>query len=445
MSLFVTTELLEGVVTIRFIYDLREDYLIKMEKQTMDFKKNLVFLVAFVAVLAVSLGTVSAFATIGSVDVNGVRNAGNTDIAAFAGETIPVRVTFGATENAEDVRIKAWLSGSSENSYVSGKFDVIDNKTYSRLLSVTIPFNIDVDESLTLYVLVENQDGVADSVEIDLTAERESYLVEILDIAMNPTVSAGNSLVADVVLKNRGRQFAEDTFVRVTIPALGVEKRLYFGDISPEDEPFSENPFVTTGFDRLSDEDAAARRLVVPVPQNTPAGIYTIQFEAFNADSSTTVTKKIAVVSNNADSRVVSSSTSKTFDARSSGSYAVTVVNSGSQSKVYDVSFETPSGLTLRADNSVFAVPAGSSKTVNVEAMADKAGAYTFIVNVNSNGELVQAESFEAKVNGKNGSSNATVVLTVILAIIFIVLLVVLIVLLTRKPSNKDEFGESYY
>ncbi|MBI3333951.1 hypothetical protein HYZ97_00495 [Candidatus Pacearchaeota archaeon] len=400
----------------------------------MEFKKNLVSLVAVFAVFALLASTVSAFATITSVEVSGVEGInGSANIAAFAGQTLPVRVIFTAQSNASDVRVKAWISGDRDYSAASERFDVIAGNTYSRLMAVNVPFDIDPSESMTLQISVESQTVEIRS-QVALRTQRESYIVEILDAVLDPTVTAGDNLAVDVILKNRGRQTAEDTFVRVSIPALSIERRAYFGDLTPVDQA---NP---------DKEDASERRMLISIPAGTPAGIYTVTLEAYNADSTTTVSKKIAVVGASGDSRVVASATTKTFGLDETGVYTVTLVNTGSRVRVYDVSFDAPSGLMLEADESVFAVPAGTSKSIKVNAEADKAGAYTFVVNVNSDGELVKRESFVANVEGtKRSAANATVVLTVVLAIIFVVLLVVLIVLLTRKPQKTEEFGESYY
>ncbi len=412
----------------------------------MTYTKHLVSLVAVLALAVFLASSVSAFASITNVEVSGVDAVvgganTNANISAFAGQTLPVRVIFTATSNASDARVKVWISGDRDYSVSSERFDVLAGGTYSKLMSVQVPFDIDPEEALKLEVSVESKNnGEVSRKQVALAAQRESYLVEILDVSLNPNVKAGENLAVDVVLKNRGRQDAQDTFVRATIPTLNVERKAYFGDLTPIDQPIRAG-----STDRLNKEDAAAGRMYLPIPANTPAGIYVVQFEAFNADSSTTVTKKIAVVGAESDSVVVSPVTSKNIAVGESGMYAVTVVNSGNKVRVYDVGFEAPSGLTLEADEPVFAVPSGASKTIKVTASADKAGKYTFVANINADGELVKKESFVANVEGASKSSNATVVLTVVLAIVFVVLLVVLIVLLTKKPQKTEEFGESYY
>ena len=186
------------------------------------------------------------------------------------------------------------------------------------------------------------------------------------------------------------------------------------------------------------------------VPSNTPAGIYTVQFDVFNEDTTTTVTKKVSVVSSGSNSMVVAPSSEKKFSIGETATYSITVVNSGNKIKLYTLGFDAPTEISVEADETVFAVPAGSSKTVQVKATASEAGKYNFAVSINSDGELVKVENFMANVEGTAKASagktgNATIVLTVVLAIIFVVLLVVLIVLLTRKPQKSEEFGESYY
>ena len=76
---------------------------------------HLVYLVAVLAVALISLSVVSAsFADITSVEVNGVEGIGAGSIAAFAGETIPVRVIFQANADSNDTRLKVWISGNRD-------------------------------------------------------------------------------------------------------------------------------------------------------------------------------------------------------------------------------------------------------------------------------------------------------------------------------------------
>ncbi|MDO8459997.1 MAG: hypothetical protein Q7S74_02720 [Nanoarchaeota archaeon] len=406
-------------------------------------KNFFVFLVTalVLAALAVQIVSASTFGTIMSVEVDGVTVGTTTHLATFAGQSVPVQVVFNATADAQDVRVKAWISGDQGLAVSSDRFDVIAGNMYSKRFLVRMPTNIDPSEQLTLTIRLESENaGTADQIEIPLTVERESYLVEILDVTMDSKIGAGDTLPIDVVLKNRGRHFADDTFVKVQIPELGLETKAYFSDLSPVDQ----------GGNVVDKQDAAERRLLLRIPSDAPAGLYTVEFEAFNADSSTNFEKKLLVTGAEAETMVVAPSTSKTFTTDKSGSYSITLVNKGNTVRVYELSVDAPSDLSVDISEPVVVIPAGSSRSIKIDASSTKAGKYTFTVNANSDSKTLQSTSYTANVVESSGkttviTSNTTVLLTVILAIVFIVLLVVLIVLLTRKPQKSEEFGESYY
>ena len=228
---------------------------------------------------------------------------------------------------------------------------------------------------------------------------------------------------------------AKDLYEKDFYAILGVEKKAYFGDMSAVDQS---NP---------DKEDAVERRMTLSLPSNAPTGVYLVEIEAYNADSTSKVTKKVAIVGGADSSSVfVSSSTSKSFGVGETVEYSLTLVNSGSNIRVYELVSEASSALSVDVAEQVVAVPAGASKTVKVEVTSSKEGKNAFAVNVYSDGEFVKKYNFLAdNTSGSKGFTTSTTVLTVILAIIFVVLLVVLIVLLTRKPEKTEEFGESYY
>jgi hypothetical protein len=421
-------------------------FLIKYKMKTMTSKKMLVSFLAMFALVVLSIVSVSAasFGTISGLEVAEVDANAAQPIAVFAGDTIPVRVFFESSDDAEDVRVKAWITGEREFAVVTERFDVIAGNTYSRLLAVKVPSTLDeedLDEALELVVVVENKnDGEADEFTVDLTLQRESYVVEILDVDMVNEVSAGDVLAVDVILKNRGRQFAEDTFVVVRIPALEIEDRAYFGDLSPQDEP------IVNGRQLRNEDDSGERRLFLRIPSSVPAGVYVVEVDAFNDDSVTTVTRKVAISGSEDTTMVVAPVHSKTFDAGQTVEYSMVLVNSGSRLSIFELVVESPASLNVQMDEPIAVVPAGSSKTVKFLVTADKIGTHNFAVNVHSGAELIQRESFTANVQGNDiVAGSPTVLLTVVLAVIFIVLLIVLIVLLTRKPERSEEFGESYY
>ena len=338
---------------------------------------NKISLVSLVAIFALAISLIaSASAFVPTVEVSGVSN---DNIAVFAGQTIPVRIIFTADSNANDTRVKVWISGESAYAVSTDRFDVIDGKTYSKLLSVQIPSKVDPSEDLKLEVLVESRNsGELGAETISLSAQRESYALDVLDAIMDSEVKAGSTLTVDLVLKNVGRQLSEDTFVKVRIPALGIEKKAYFGDLSAVDQS---NP---------DKEDAAEKMMTLSIPSNAPAGVYLVEIEAYDADSTATATKKVSITGGAGDSSVfVASANSKTFAVGEKAEYSLTLVNSGDKIRVFELVPETSSTLAVDLSDQTVVVPAGQSKTVTLDATASKEGKYDFAVNIYSDSELV--------------------------------------------------------
>ncbi len=405
-------------------------------------KPILVSLIAVIALVAVvSFATANSLdielinVEIDGVDVSGVLHGGSIDVAAFNEGTLPVEVTFTANERASDVIVTAWIGGSRSLGDETSEFEIFNGSTYHKEIDVKVPSDVDPTEEFTLYVRFESEDAGSFERSFNIRAQRESYDLRILSVDFDRTVNAGDTIAMDIVLKNRGFNRLDDSFVRVRIPELGVEKRAYFGDLTPEDDEKDEDK-----------EDAVLGRLYVTIPSSAEAGIYNVEVETFNSDSSDKVTETLAVSASSAQSRVLVPIRTKEVSRNSEVSYDLILVNSGSRIAVYELSAESVEGLSVRVDEPVATVGAGSSKTVRVTAMATSTGTKSFAVNVYSNGMLVERVPLTADVTGAGISGNSAVILTVVLAIVFVVLLVILIVLLTKKPEKTtEEFGESYY
>jgi len=409
--------------------------------------ENRNILVLFVAIAAVvfSMASVSAFADIQSVTVSGIDYSNPDNVPStgvFAGETLPIRVNFLGDGNQDEVRIVARLIGGT-GFEATDRFDVLDGQIYTRLINFELPSDLDDDREQDFFIEItieSDSAGEGDSVLIPLQVQRESFQLEILAIEAsdNNRVQAGKTLGLNVVVKNRGRQEARDTFVRATIPELGISKTVFFGDLSAQDEG---NP----GPDKFDTEE---RRLFLNIPNEATPGIYNVEIETFNDDSITKATKKIVVVGATEGSGVFASSQTKSFAVNELETFSLTLVNSGDTIQVYQLATETSGDVSAKLDSSIVAVPAGTSKTVMIEVSSSEEGTHAFAVNVQTmDGDLIKRETFTANVEGRSsvGTGSAAVVLTIVLAVIFVVLLVVLIVLLTRKPGKNEEFGESYY
>ena len=357
-------------------------------------------------------------------------------VAVLAGDKVSVKVTFTALENDTDVTFEAELEGEKvKTSAMSPVFDIESGKTYSKTVLVDVPFELkdDLSDNLMLNLELDGKDHKTEISDIEVRVQRPSYNPEVKSVTVDQSVRAGSTFPVDIVLKNMGYNDLDDIYVTVTVVELGLSKETYFGDLVP---------IETCDDDDCDKEDTVAGRLYLSVPYDAAAGTYTLNVRV-QADSGVDMTGKTnLVVSNDFAETVIVSSTSKTVEAGESAVYSLLLVNPTDQVVVYTLT--TDGDLSASLSENVVAVPAGSSKTVEVTASAEEAGKYAFTVNVLSNGELAKTVALNLEAEG-NSAIDPIVILTIVLAIVFVVLLVVLIVLISKKPAKAEEFGESYY
>ncbi|MEK6875496.1 MAG: hypothetical protein AABX30_02330 [Nanoarchaeota archaeon] len=384
------------------------------------------------------------------VMVDGV--AVGSDFAVVTDDTVSVKVVFTSDVNASDIKIKAEIEGQKKDvEEITAPFDVETGKRYSKTLNIKIPSELkdDLSDDYTLNIRIYNKDYSTDvesvtlSESVTLRVQREPYNVNVMSVSTSQNIEAGQTLPVDIVLKNVGYNELDDLYVTLSIQALGAERTGYFGDLV-ELEDLRDNSGERVYDD--DEEDTVSGRIYLEIPENAKAGTYTLEVEVSNDDLKENAVKEIKVANAFSGSNVIASVTSKTVAAGEDAEYSILIVNPTSKLKVYRVVPETSADLSVNVDETVIAVPAGSSKTVKVTANSATEGTYNFNVAVFAGEELVNQVALSAKVEGsKTVASNPIVVLTIVLAIIFIVLLVVLIVLLGKKPEKSEELSESYY
>jgi uncharacterized membrane protein len=394
------------------------------------------FLIGFVAALAIlMIGFASAgdliYTSTLSTTFNDVVLGSGVTMAGITGEYVPVRTTFRANDDAEDVRVKVWMDGHRDNiEDETSRFDLVAGSTYTKLLQLSLPDDLkDTTKEFTLHVSISNSNGY-DSTEYTVRMQRESYNFDVLSMDYPNTVAGGDIVPVSVVIENIGMQDLENGYVIVSIDELGVSAKGFFGDLVA----------VEDCSDDCDDEDSVQKTVYIKVPQNTEAGVYTINAEVYNKDARTVATGLIRV-DGSASTTVIAGMKSQDMKAGETKTFDLIVVNSGDDVGIYNIQTVSGSNLEVSAPSVVTVGPDSSSTvpvTVTVSRDAD-VGAYTFTVDVN--GEQVV---FGANVTGSSVSTSV-VALTVILVIIFLVLLVVLIVLLTRREQPVEEVETSYY
>jgi hypothetical protein len=394
--------------------------------------KQKTFWVSFLVIASVFvlMNFASANVNFSSVKVNGIEtnNVSGVTAAVTAGNSVPIVVTFNATTTESNVWLRAELQGV--NGDVQSQVfvgNIIAGQTYTESLTLVAPSDIgDVqNSSINLVLTAWNGDFQSPQKIISLGEQRQSYNVGIMQLSTVDSANAGSLLPVNVVLKNTGYSDLSDVYVTVSVPALGLQRTAYFGDLT--------NP--------SSNNDTTGGTIYVQLPYNATPGTYTVQAEVRSSYLDTIATDTF-VINNEFQSNVIADNSQQTSNIGQTVTYNLEVVNPTTNIQVYQIVPQVTSGVAISTD-SIVTVPAGSSKTVSLTAQANSAGNYNMTVNVFSGGQLTG--NAELGLNAQGGVSNPVIILTIVLAIIFVVLLVVLLVLVTKKPKKQEGFNESYY
>ena len=405
----------------------------------MNTKNLLVSLMMLVgAMFFIASVSAAPLATVTNVEVDGLAVASTP--AIVVGNSVNIRVDFSSLVNISDVTVKATLEGNKKDVVSqTSSFDVETGQSYSRVLKLDVPFDLKdkLSDTATLRVRIKGAGGFSTETVYTLRVQRNSYSADIISVSVPQTVKAGELIPVDVVVKNLGYNNLNNLFVTAGITGLNVERTSFFGDIVAVecDKTSTSVQNYNVNITRKCNEDVkdtASGRLFVQIPYDAKSGVYSLNVKAGNEDSASSKTVQITV-----------------DNAFSLGNFIVSgnqllVVNPTNEVVVYRLIPQSANGVSVSVSDNVVAVPAGSSKSVTVDATSSVAGTQTYAVGVYSaDGKLLDTVNFNTVSSAKNASS-PVIVLTVILAIIFVILLVVLMVLIGKKPE-KEEFGESYY
>lgn len=403
---------------------------------------TLLFSVAFVSSTCCMNNTYSGddIADITSIEVDGLY-ALNNDVSVIAGDTASFSVYFTAAQYASDVRIEVELEGDDVDvDSKTSRFDIECGYKYQKRLTMKIPQELEdeVSSNFNVEVTIWNGDYKTTQ-EFTLLIQRPTYSADVMAITADQSVDAGDALPVDVVIKNNGYNKLDDVYVKLSIPGLGLEKTVYYGDIVAR-ECYDEE-----GYCDEDDEDYSEKHFYLNIPYDAKSGSYELVAQVLNDDLDMEESVQVVVNNEFSESNVIVEASSKSFATNKDAEYFITIANPTDKLKVYKVVAESTTGLSTTVDTSVVAVPAGSSKTVKITANAESQGDYDFKVNIYSGDTLISTTALNANVSGSSFTTSSTALITIILAIIFLVLLVILIVLLGKKPEKQEEFGESYY
>jgi len=402
------------------------------------------------------------YVCITEIEVNGVSFAWDEidqAVALSVSESVPVEVKFIALGDEDDdtrravtdVRMKVYLEGFKEDiEDESARFHILEGNTYVKRFTLKMPSTMDLDdlteESVSLNIRVSARGEDSLEVWVPLEVQRDFQSLNILSVEADEVVTAGDQVAVNVVVENNGFERLDEVFVKVSVPSLGITKKVFVGDLESHRDDFDDNI-----------NDARERVVYLAIPRDAAPGNYEVTVEAYNYDASVKETARLVV--RGVEARVVPPVTAKTVAPGDETTFDVVLVNPSDRMVVYTLIPQSTEGLYVEATEPLVSVNADSSRTVKIRVVTNddvEEGTHVVMVRAISESGIAQDISFnvnvrengEPKENGKpeNGiTASPTVILTVVLVIVFVVLLIILIVLLTRRQTESEELGETSY
>ncbi len=355
--------------------------------------------------------------------------------AVIAGEKIAVKVIFVADEDDTDVTLEMTLKGKKvKTEAISSVFDVEKGKSYTKTLLIEVPYELkdEVSDEVTLSIEIDGKKHKTVFPDYSLRVQRPSYNAAVKSVTVPSSISAGQTIPVEIVLKNTGYNKLDDVYVTVEVLGTSISQGpKWFSDLVP----------VEVCSKDCEKEDTVYGKLDLNIPYNLPQGTYTLQVTVVSEDNEFVETKRISI-NNDYQETVLGLITGNVVSVGKEAVYEFLIVNPTDNVMVYNIVTESSTIVTSAPSESIVVVPAGSSKTVKVYASANKEGTYKFDVTILNKNEVVNKLSFDLEAERK---TNAMVLLTIALALILLVLVVIAIVLLGKRPSKTEDFGESYY
>lgn len=197
----------------------------------MNMKKYMsVFLVLVALLLGSSL--VAADFTFDEVEVDNIDVLSNV-VSVDAGDSIDVDVRVSSDVNADDVRVKVWITGYEYGDLEdkSNEFDMTANVMYTKSLTLEIPEDMEEDDYTLKIEVYDRNDEERETATIQI--ERAKHKLSILDVLFDKTVDAGDDLDVEVRVENIGSSKEED--IKVIVQAFGDKDSVYIDELVTED------------------------------------------------------------------------------------------------------------------------------------------------------------------------------------------------------------------
>ncbi len=244
---------------------------------TILFSVLLVLSAVLVAADSVPMNIVKAKIDDTTIEPFGVNNKLNIE----RDQDFELKLEFFALHDAKDVEIRAFVSGYEFNDIKSisdriGPFDFVENVTYVKKMTLSLPDDVDTDDyQLRLVISDRFNEHIVYNYALQVDSKRHDMKIEDITLSAS-SVKAGQALLASVRLENLGQKTEDDVKVVVSIPDLAVSGTDYVDEIR-------------------SDKQEETEEIFLRLPKCAQPGVYDVNVEAFYNDGNDKVAESAKV------------------------------------------------------------------------------------------------------------------------------------------------------
>jgi hypothetical protein len=375
------------------------------------------------------------------VSVNSLELRDIDVLQLLNGEQVRIDIRFSALESFEDARLKAEIEGYEHSTILESTqiFSVVEGKTYVKSIVLNLPADMDNEKDYKLRIFGANDLSGLTFRDYVVYIDTQRHRVDVLDLVLTPSsgVEAGQNVIANVRLKNRGQQEQDSVKVSVAVPTLGIVESSYVSNLNQNE--------VVTSDDMLLfiPEDAKAGQHEVIVTLAYADG-YTKTEEAFSMNilSAKIVEEENLLVSfrDNVDLRAGEQMTLE-----------VVVANPNADSKPISIVPVDNTWADVEVSPSLVMVKGGESTVFNVKVTPKDAveGEKSLSLAVKEGSNTISEITINSYVEGGQQINWVNIALAVLLVIAIIILLSLVITIAKKKGEDKGDEDysstEEYY
>jgi len=413
-----------------------------------------VFLVLFLSLAMVNIANSSDYEdndyeftllTIEDVDING-NDMGPIDVLPIErGEALKIKVKVKSTEGIDNVKVKAEILGAYEWKDIedsSDMFNMAEDSTYSKYLTLNLPEDMDANEEFTLKVNVFNKDyEESETYTLRIEAGRHQLVIDRVIFTPGLTLNVNQPLITVVRVENMGYEPEDSIYVSVSVPELGAYGATHIDELAA-----------------LENEDetkTSQSSNAIFLPLSAQPGTYDLIVKVEYANGHKEITENYQLVIDGVsaeEGNVLVSATeiSKSAEAGQGIVYSISIANMGSEAMQFTAEVNGLDWGNYRVDPIVTIVQAGSSSEMFVYVSPNEGveGQKAFTVNVKEGNNVIEQVNFQANISeGKrwDGVLTGLEIGFVVLLIILVILGIILAATRMGKKDDEEPLGETYY